>query len=117
MATKAMCQPGLGCCRHCTVVRRSHETSVEQSQERTQGDTTGRDRVVEMASLPAQGFIRQKTLWEGIKPSRSKQGGEIGQLSTIEDVANSSPPEVVPVQPATALGCCMGVVSSLCSAG
>lgn len=75
---------GLGCCGCFTIIGKSCETPVQQSQERTQVDTTGRG---EMASHTSSRLHqKKKPLREGIKPSRSKQGGEIRKLSTIKDV-------------------------------
>lgn len=48
--------------------------------------TSQAHRAAEMASLPAQGFVRKVLPQEGIKHSRSKKGGEIRKLSTTEDV-------------------------------
>lgn len=85
----------LGCCGHCAVIRTSSETSTVLWQGHSgwtpqwmdTKDTTRKGRVVEIAALPAQRFMREKKkMWKGIKPSRSKQGGEIGQLITIEDM-------------------------------
>lgn len=56
-------------------------------------------RTAEMAPLPAQGFVRKALPQEGIKHLRSKKGGEIRKLISMEDVPwTSSSSEVVAVQ-------------------
>lgn len=61
--------------------------------------TSQAHRAAEMAPLPAQGFVRKALPQEGIKHPRSKKGGEIRKLITMEDVPlTNSSPEAVAVQ-------------------
>lgn len=53
-------------------------------------------RAAEMASLPAQGVVRKALSWEGKKCSRSKKGGEIRELSTMEEVPWGCRDQLVP---------------------